>query len=116
MALEDSAKNLMLDALGVDITYISAHSAFPATIGNELAGGTPAYARKAATWDAASGGAMELGTTFPVFDIESGDTVSALGLADAASAGNIEGGADVTDEAFGAQGTYTVTALTITIT
>jgi hypothetical protein len=117
MALEDTAKNLMLDALGVDVTHISAHSAFPATLGNEATGGgAPAYARKDATWDSASGGAMALGTVFPVFDIESGDTVSALGLADALSAGVIQGGADVTDEAFGAQGTYTITALTVTIT
>jgi hypothetical protein len=115
MALEDTAKNLMLDALGVDISHISLHNAFPATLGNELAGGAPAYARQACAWDAASGGAMDM-TGTEVFDIENGDTVSACGLADAVSAGTIEGGADLTDEAFGAQGTYTLTALTITIT
>ena len=51
-----------------------------------------------------------------VFDIESGDTVSAVGLTTALTSGSIHGGADLTDEVFGAQGTYTLTAITVTIT
>jgi len=117
MALENSGKNIMLDALVAVISHLSLHSGFPATIGpgNELAGGTPAYARKAVSWAAASGGAVSASTA-PVFDVEGGDTVSAVGLCTAVSAGSIHGGADVTDEVFGAQGTYTVDTYTITLT
>ena len=117
MALEDSGKNIALDALVATISHLSLHSGFPATIGpgNELAGGTPAYARRAVGWDAASGGAVAM-TGNEVFDIEAGDTVSAVGLTTALTAGSIHGGADLTDEAFAGQGTYTLTALTVTIT
>ncbi len=117
MALEDSGKNIALDALVAVISHLSLHSAFPATIGpgNELAGGSPAYARQAVVWDAASGGAVAMNGT-EVFDIESGDTVSAVGLTTALTSGSIHGGADLTDEVFGAQGTYTLTAITVTIT
>jgi len=115
MALEDAAKNTMLDALATDCAFVSAHSAFPATTGNELAGGSPAYARKSITWSAASGGAIDSSNT-PVLDIESGDTVAALGLFTLVTAGVLQGGADVTDETFGAQGTYTVDDFDITLT
>ncbi len=115
MALEDAAKNTMLDALALDVIWVSAHSAFPATGGNELAGGTPAYARKAITWNAASAGSIDSSNT-PVLDIESGDTVAALGLWTLVTAGVLQGGADVTDEVFGAQGTYTVDDFDITLT
>jgi len=117
MALEDSGKNVALDALVATTLFVSLHSGFPATIGpgNELDGGAPAYARQGCTWDSASGGAVALAAQ-EVFDIESGDTVSAVGICTLVTGGAIHGGADLTDEAFGAQGTYTLTALTITIT
>ena len=115
MSLEDSMKNSMLAAIDTDVSHLSLHSAFPATLGNELAGGTPAYARQPVAWDAPSGGAIAI-TGNEVFDIEGGDTVSAVGLANALTAGAIQGGADLTDEIFGLQGTYTLTALTVTIT
>jgi hypothetical protein len=119
MALEDAGRNVMLDALGVVATFCSAHSGFPATIGagNELSGGSPAYIRKAIAWDAAATGSMAKSAAAVVFDIESGDTVEALGLCSAESAGTIYGGADVTTEGpFGAQGTYTVSAFTVSVT
>ena len=115
MALEDAAKNAMLDHLGTLITHVSLHSAFPATDVNEIAGGSPAYARQAVAWDAASGGSMAM-TGTETFDVEGGDTVSAVGLYSALTAGTLYGGADLTDETFGAQGTYTLPALTISIT
>jgi len=117
MALEDSGKNIALDALVATTLWTSLHSGFPATIGpgNELAGGAPAYGRQGTTWDSASGGAVAM-TGTEVFDIESGDTVSGVGICTLETGGAIHGGADLTDEAFGAQGTYTLTALTITIT
>jgi len=115
MALENIGKNVMLDALGVDVDFLGLHSAFPASSGNEIAGGTPAYARQGCLWDAAASGSMLLNGT-EVFDVEAGDTVAAFGLWDAVTAGTIHGGADVTDEVFGGQGTYTITEVTISIT
>jgi len=116
MALNDNAKNLMLDALGVAADYASLHSADPGTNGaNEIAGGSPAYARKSITWAAASGGSMS-SSNDPVFDVEGGDTVSYVGLFSADTGGTFYGSANVTDEVFGAQGTYTLTDFTISIT
>jgi hypothetical protein len=116
MALEDAGRNVMLDALGVVATFCSAHGAFPATSGNELAGGSPAYIRKAIAWDAAAAGSMDDDGSAVVFDIEAADEVQALGLWSAETVGTLYGGADVTNETFGAQGTYTVTAFTLSVT
>ena len=115
MALEDTMKDSMLAAIDVDVSHLGLHSAFPATSGNELAGGTPPYERQPVAWDAPSGGAIAM-TGNEVFDVEAGDTVSAVGLHNALTVGTIQGGADLVDETFGAQGTYTLTALTVTIT
>ena len=55
MSITTAAKNTMLDALTV--TQASLHSGFPGLTGaNEISGGSPAYARKAITFGAASGG------------------------------------------------------------
>lgn len=55
MSLTTTAKNTMLDAL--TITLASLHSGFPGLTGaNEVAGGAPAYAKKAVTFGASSGG------------------------------------------------------------
>ena len=105
----------MLDALGVVVTHLGLHDTFPATIGNEIAGGAPAYARQPCAWDGAASGSMDL-TGTEVFDVQAADVVTAIGLHTALTAGTIQGGADVTEETFGAQGTYTVTALAISIT
>ena len=116
MALNDNAKNAMLDHLAGLALYLSAHSADPGTTGaNELAGGTPPYARKSITWNTAASGALD-SSNQPVLDIESGDTVAWLGLFSALTAGTFYGSADVTDETFGAQGTYTCTDFDISIT
>lgn len=49
-----NAKNAMLNALAIDA--LSLHSTFPGLTGaNEISGGSPAYARKAVTFGAASG-------------------------------------------------------------
>jgi hypothetical protein len=116
MALEDDGRNVMLDALGVVAVWCSAHGAFPATSGNELAGGSPPYGRKAIAWAAASAGSMAKTAGAVVFDIEAADEVQALGLWSAETVGTLYGGADVTDELFGAQGTYTVSAFTVSVT
>lgn len=116
MALNDTAKNLMLDALTAVAIFVSAHSADPGTTGtSELAGGSPAYARKSITWNAAASANAD-SSNQPVIDVESGDTVAWLGLFSALTAGTFYGSADVTDEAFGSQGTYTVTDFDISLT
>lgn len=117
MALNDTAKNLMLDALGAVAVYLSAHSADPGSDGltAELSGGAPAYARKSITWSAAATADLNSSNT-PVIDIPSGATVAFLGLFSAVTAGTFYGSADVTDEVFGGQGTYTCTDFDVTLT
>lgn len=54
----DFTKNAML---GADPSaYLSLHTDWSATGANEVSGGSPAYARKAASWGGASGGARVL--------------------------------------------------------
>lgn len=102
-------KNLMLNALGAAAIYVSLHSADPGESGtNELSGGSPAYARKSITWNAASGGSMD-DSNVPVFDVPASSTVSYVGFWSALTTGTFYGSANVTDEVFSAQGTYTLT-------
>ena len=107
-------KHLWLNVLrgvvaDIDTPHVSLHTASPGDTGaNEVSGGSPAYARKAITFNAASGGSLD-SSNAPVFDVPAGTTVTHVGFWDASTAGNFLGYADVTDEAFGAQGTYTLT-------
>jgi hypothetical protein len=106
------ARNLGVDAITAATTRIALHSGDPGaadTADNELSGGSPAYARKAVTWAAATGGSADE-TSSPVFDVAAGSTVSWI------SGWNTAGTQrtfkkDVTNEVFGAQGTYTLTDL-----
>ena len=106
-----TAKNVMLDALGAVAVRVAAHTGDPGAANqadNEVSGGSPAYARKAIAWSAASAGsAAQNGDV--VIDIPASTTVSWLSLWN--SAGTVRYlKKDVTNEAFGAQGTYTVLA------
>ena len=83
-------------------------------IANEVSGGSPAYARKAITWNSAAAGALDNNAN-PVFDVPAGTTITHVGLWSAATAGVFYGSFDITDEAFGAQGTYTLSDADITI-
>jgi len=118
MPYSTAGKNLMLDALRgtnptVALAYASLHSADPGDTGaNEVTGGTPAYARKAVTIGAASAGAIAA-TNQPVFDVPPGTTVTHVGFWSAVSGGTFLGYADVTDEVFASQGTYTLTSATL---
>jgi hypothetical protein len=112
MPLNDTAKNLMLDALGAAAGYVSAHTADPGEAGdNEVAGGT--YAREAITWDSAYE-AVLAASNQPVIDIPASTTVSFIGLWSLAESGTFYGAADVDNEAFTNAGTYTVTSFEIT--
>jgi len=109
MGYSTAAKNSMLDHLGTEVVYASLHSADPGDSGtNEISGGSPAYARKAITWNAATGGSMDDSNT-PVFDVPASTTVAFVGFWSAVSGGTFYGSADVTNEVFTAQGTYTLT-------
>lgn len=97
-------------ATGGPITQASLHSAFPPSDANELAGGAPAYARKALAFEADAGtetaGSVDVSNQ-PVFDIPAGATVGAAAFR--AADGTIMADADLTDEVYAAQGTYTLT-------
>ncbi len=64
-----AAKNAMLDALTVD--RLSLHNGVPGTDGlsNEISGGSPAYARKAAVYDAAASGVSSWSWKFNVEEL-----------------------------------------------
>lgn len=103
-----TAKNLMLDALAAVMVRVAAHTGDPGganSASNEVAGGS--YARQAIAWNAASGGSID-SSNVPVLDIPAGTTVSWLSFWN--SAGTVRyAKKDVTDEVFGAAGTYTLT-------
>jgi hypothetical protein len=105
-----TAKNVMLDQLATVMTRVALHTGDPGganSASNEVTGGSPAYARKAIAWNAASGGAID-DSTAPVFDVPAGTTVSWISFWN--TAGTVRyAKKDVTDEVFGAQGTYTLT-------
>ncbi len=102
-------KNEMLDALAGLAVFVSLHEGDPGESGiNEISGGSPAYARKAITWNPAASGSLD-SSSQPVFDVPAGKTVSYVGFWSAESGGVFYGAADVVDEVFGAQGTYTLT-------
>ena len=78
MTRPTATKNAMLD--GVTYSDASLHSAFPGSTGaNELTGGTPAYARKAITVNAASAGQRLLNAAV-TFDVPAGTTVRWVGF------------------------------------
>lgn len=114
--LNNTSKNLMLDALGAVAVWASLHTADPGTTGtSEVSGGSPAYARKAITWNAASGAGLDNNAN-PVFDVPAGTTITHFGLWSASSAGTFYGSGDITDEVFGGQGSYTLSDADLTLT
>ena len=124
MGLSTLARNNMLDCgirsqnPTIGITYAALFTADPdGSLGtaNEVTGGTPTYARKSITWATASGGSMSASNQ-PVFDVPASTTVSHVGFFSAVTSGTYFGMADVTNETFGAQGTYTLTSTTISLT
>jgi hypothetical protein len=88
--LTDLCKNALLDsavAAGLTTTpFLSLHTGFPPAGGNELTGGSPAYARKSFTWSAASAGS-KVSSAAQTFDVNAGTTVRAVAVYDASTAG-----------------------------
>jgi hypothetical protein len=62
------------------IAYASLHSAYSATGGSELSGGSPAYAREALTWNSPSGGTMTTASVAGTFNVPAGGTAAFVGL------------------------------------
>ncbi len=111
MGFSAAAKNYMLDQLGANrALYFSLHAADPGAAGDsELAGGSPAYARKPASWSPAAAGAKNLANSV-TFDVPGGATVAFVGTWDSASGGVFQGGAPLgTPQPYSSQGTYTLT-------
>lgn len=91
----DTAKNAMLDSTaGTPAwppSHLSLHTGDPSTTGaNEVTGGSPAYARQAMAWSAASGGSKAMSGT-ETFDIPAGTTVRYVGFFSASSGGTFWG-------------------------
>ena len=110
----------LLDATGTQYGFAAAYTGDPGATGvaNEVTGGSPAYARKAITWASADSGTPSvkaLVATFPVFDIPAATTVAYIGIWTLATGGTYGGCWDVTDEVFAGQGTYTLTAGSISL-
>ena len=90
--LPDATKNALLDSAvagGLLTTpHLSLHTGFPPTTGpgNEVTGGSPAYARQVMAWSAASAGSKAM-TGTEVFDVPAGTTVRAIATYDALTAG-----------------------------
>jgi hypothetical protein len=74
----------------------------------EISGGSPAYARKSVTWNAPVEGSID-DSNVPVFDVPAAAVVNYVGFFSAVTAGTLCGIDPVTEETFGAQGTYTLT-------
>lgn len=86
-----ATKNALLDSavagsLSAGTPFLALHTGFPPAVnpGNEVTGGSPAYARKAVTFSAASGGSKDIAAA-QTFDVPASTTVRAVSLCDSAS-------------------------------
>lgn len=79
MPFSTTGKNIMLDALTIDL--VSLHSGHPGALGtsNELSGGSPPYARQPVTVGAAAAGSRDT-TSQPVLNVPAGSEVAVIGL------------------------------------
>jgi hypothetical protein len=94
--------------------YIAIHTAQPSS-GNEVTGGSPAYARIAPTWTI-SGTVANPSATL-TFNIPSGVTISHVGVWDTATGGVLQAWAALpTSTYFNTQGTYNLVSLVISLT
>lgn len=110
MAIATTAeKNSLATKYGTDAGFGTLFTADPGTSGSvtgEVTGGSPAFARKALSWGAPANGVITASATF---DVPAGTTVTFAGVCSASSGANLLDRVAVTSQAFGTQGTYTVT-------
>ena len=107
MPLISTEKTWLADQIETRITHLALFTTVPTgdTPGTEATGGSPAYARKAASF---SNGAAGVTTATATFDVPAG-TYVAVGFYDAATAGNYRGWADMADFSPTTQDTLQVT-------
>jgi hypothetical protein len=114
----NNAYDVMLEGIRTG-KFLASHTGDPGVTGqtaNETTGGAPAYIRKAASFNAASGASMALTSTVTL-DIPA-STISYLSIWDHVSASaiaNFFGRVDIADEVFGSQGTLDITAFTLAL-
>ena len=118
MPLTDSGLNDAVDGATTNMDYLALFDGDPSGAGTEISGGSPAYARQLVTWGAATGGVGTVSDTPHTFDIPVGATVSHYAWYTAVTGGTQKGyGAlSASEGPYGAQGTYDVTAATLTAT
>lgn len=115
MALNDAGKGAVLTSGLGAITHLGLSSGAVGAALAELSGGSPAYARKAVAWAAASGGARAMSGAV-VFDVPAGANVTRVTMHSAVTAGTFYGDGDVTDETYAGQGTYSVDSGSVALT
>jgi len=103
--MTETFRNALLTYGGTLITHIG----LVIVNGTEISGGSPAYARKAVTWDTAAGGIMRP-TVDLTFDIPASTTVAGWRGFTALTNGTNHGGQDLTNEIFAGQGQYKLLA------
>lgn len=112
MAIATTAeKNSLATKYGTDAGFGAIFTADPGTTGTvtgEVSGGSPAYARKALSWGAASGGVI---TATATFDVPASTTVTYAAVCASGTAGtaDLKDRVAVTSQTFATQGTYQVT-------
>lgn len=110
MAMTEAFRNSCADHGTGLITHIGLFNG-----ASEITGGSPAYARKAVTWAAASGGVARP-TGDLTFDIPASATVDGWRGFTALAAGTNYGGAALAAEDFAGQGQYKLLAASSGIT
>jgi len=114
---DTTARIAGVDAIAAACTRVALHTGDPGganSAANEITGGSPAYARGTLAWNAANGSGVATLNGDVVLNVPASTTVSWVSYWNT-------GGAvrylkkDVTDEVFGAQGTYTVKGTTTTL-
>lgn len=116
MALTMVGRNEAANGVAIHANAVSLHTADPGATGtNELTGGTPAYARKTVSWGSAANGVAAIAQGV-VFDVPAGATITHIGLWSGDGTTFYGSAALSASETYGGQGTYNLTALTITIT
>ncbi len=109
MSLTAAMKVAIANAyIGVALWLGLTSTAPGATTGTEISGGSPPYARVAATWGAPNASTGVTTGTPPAVNVPSGTTVVGVQYWNASTVGTYEDGATVTSQAFASQGTYTV--------
>lgn len=97
--------NTYLDIVAAAGAAVISHIGLVDQDGNELAGGSPAYARQAVFWNAPIAGFVQPAADLD-FNVPGGVIVAGWRGYSAVDSGTDYGGADLTPESYSGQGTY----------